>query len=191
MSDFVNRGTTPNYTEKSDYKVVNQATFSKGYFDESSIRFHKTYKIEKEKGKLKYKDILLASTGGGVLGKVAIFTEKEGVYLADSHVTIIRDSKKRFIPEYLYYFYYVNYNLIDGYFGQGSTNQTELQREWLRQMYLPYPDLKEQKQIVNYIEKQNTKIDTTILKTEKEIELAKDYMESLIYNVVTGQICVE
>lgn len=37
--DFVNRGNTPNYVEKSDFKVVNQATFSKGFWDESKLRY--------------------------------------------------------------------------------------------------------------------------------------------------------
>lgn len=37
--DFISRGNTPNYVEQSEFKVVNQATFSKGFWDESNIRY--------------------------------------------------------------------------------------------------------------------------------------------------------
>ncbi|NFG24547.1 restriction endonuclease subunit S [Clostridium botulinum] len=188
---FVNRGTTPEYIENGSIKVVNQATFSKGYWDESNIRFHKNKQQKKEKGLLKYKDILLASTGGGVLGKVGLFLQQNGDYMADSHVTILRDTKDLFIPEYLYYFLDINYNLIDGSLSQGSTNQTELQREWLRQMYIPYAPIYEQKQIVEYIDSKIQKIDMMIEQAQKEVELTKEYLESTIFHVVTGQLQVE
>ena len=34
----IERGTAPNYTDTPITRVVNQATFSKGYFDNSNIR---------------------------------------------------------------------------------------------------------------------------------------------------------
>lgn len=51
--------------------------------------------------------------------------------------------------------------------------------------------LKEQNEIAKYIEEKIAKIDTAISKAEQEIKLTKEYMESLIYNAVTGQIRVE
>lgn len=190
VTDFVYRGTTPSYVLNSECKVVNQATYSKGYWDESSIRFHNLKCSEDNRGMLEMKDILLASTGGGVLGKVGLFTQQSGKYIADSHVTIIRDRKNMFVPEFLFYFFHINYALIDGYFAQGSTNQTELQREWLRQMILALPPIEEQKKIVQYIEQQTTKINKAIEQAQREITLIKDYIESLVYNAVTGQIKV-
>ena len=39
----IERGTAPNYTDTPITRVVNQATFSKGYFDNSNIRYSTIY----------------------------------------------------------------------------------------------------------------------------------------------------
>ncbi len=186
--DFVNRGCTPSYVEESDYKVVNQATFSKGYWDETDIRF--TNNNDKH-GVLWPDDILLASTGGGVLGKVCKFTQTLGVYIADSHVTIIRDSLKRFSPDYLVYLLSVNYDLINGILAQGSTNQIELQRNWLSNLRLPFPDLDEQQIIVSHLDSLSEDINRAIELKRQEIEKLKEYRSILISSAVTGKIKID
>jgi len=188
FSDFVNRGSTPLYTEDILYKVVNQATFSKGFWDLKNIRYTSA-SIENNRGLLLKEDILLASTGGGVLGKCYLFKE-EGIYIADSHVSIIRDSKSRFHPEYIYYFLSINYHLINGILAQGSTNQIELQREWLRSMFFPYPDIKEQLEIATFIVGLEDKINNLIESIESEIIKIQEYKISLISDVVTGKVDV-
>lgn len=82
------RGTAPDYTDDVAIMVVNQATFSKGFFDTSNIRYS-TKPAATSRGLLKKGDVLLASTGGGVLGKTYYFDEEE-TYVADGHVTVIR-----------------------------------------------------------------------------------------------------
>lgn len=64
IADFVNRGSTPNYVDASAYGVVNQATFSKGFFDTSKLRFTHVRDARQVRGVLQPFDILLASTGG-------------------------------------------------------------------------------------------------------------------------------
>jgi len=49
----------------------------------------------------------------------------------------------------------------------------------------------EQQKIVSYIETKTEKIDQAIEKAEKEITLAKEYLQSLIYPVVIGRLGVE
>lgn len=186
--DFINRGCTPSYVEDETFKVVNQATFSKGYWDETNIRF--TNNTDK-KGKLYSNDVLLASTGGGVLGKVYLFSSKDDNYFADSHVTIIRDSKKRFIPSYLYLFVSVKYDLINGILSQGSTNQIELQRNCLTALWITYPPLSEQREIADYLDKVSTKTEQAIKLKCWEIEQLKEYKQTLINSAVTGKIKIE
>ena len=70
ICDYISRGTTPDYVDESPYKVMNQATFSKGWLDESNLRY--TSKNVRE-AQIKKGDLLMASTGGGVLGKVFFF----------------------------------------------------------------------------------------------------------------------
>lgn len=189
FADHVQRGSSPDYVNDNGIPVVSQAVFSAGFIDETKFKFQKNQKIESFKGRLFCNDVLVASTGGGVLGKSFLF-ETDGDYIADGHVTLIRDSKKRFVPAFLNYILSINFKLIEGYLGQGSTNQTELQREWFRNMLFPYPPIEEQKEIVNAIKKINNEIDRIISKAQTEIEKAKEYQESLITQIVTGQLKV-
>lgn len=60
----------------------------------------------------------------------------------------------------------------------------------LKNNYMPYPDLEEQLEIVDYIKRETADIDDIISKTQKEIDLIKEYREALITEVVTGKINV-
>jgi type I restriction enzyme S subunit len=46
----------------------------------------------------------------------------------------------------------------------------------------------EQQQIVDHLDKETTKIDSTIEKENKRIDLLKEYRQSLISEVVTGKV---
>lgn len=179
--DYCNRGETPKYIDESPVKVVNQATFSKGEFCEKEIKYHDG---EAVKGALINGDLLLASTGGGVLGKVYLFQEGEG-YMADSHVTIIR-SKEMNVSKYLYYFFRGNFSLINGILAEGSTNQTELQRDWLRSMYILRPPRNEMEDILRKIEEYDGVFEKIVDISQKQILAIRKYRQSLIYELVTG-----
>lgn len=56
--------------------------------------------------------------------------------------------------------------------------------------YISLPPIKEQEQIVNYITKETTKINQTINKIQREIELLQEYRTALISEAVTGKIDV-
>ena len=60
----------------------------------------------------------------------------------------------------------------------------------VRNESISIPPLKEQKQIVNYIEVENKKIDRTISTIKKEITLVEEYKTALIAEAVTGKIDV-
>jgi type I restriction enzyme S subunit len=55
---------------------------------------------------------------------------------------------------------------------------------------LPLPDIKEQENIIFKTEEETKRIDNTISKVEKEIELLQEYRTALISEVVTGKIKV-
>jgi len=55
---------------------------------------------------------------------------------------------------------------------------------------LPYPPQNEQKDIVLYLDKKTSEIDTQINLENKKIDLLKEYRQSLISEVVTGKIDV-
>lgn len=190
VTSRLSRGTTPDYIESSPFKVINQATFSRGFFDTSSIRFHKANSIYGLKGQVRKGDILLASTGGGVLGKCFFYDLPNEDFIADSHVTIVRTKDEILISRFLYLFLSINFNLIEGYLGQGATNQTELQSGWLGGLLVAFPDKYEQERIVSYLDREVFKIDQAISRIEKEIALTKEYKQSLISEAVTGKMDV-
>lgn len=180
------RGTAPSYVEDSNQvKVVNQATFSQGFFDSSNLRYSDV-PIEKSKGLLYKDDVLIASTGGGVLGKAHYF-EQEGVYVADSHVTILRTNDRDFNNKYLFYIFDSNYDLINGVLAKGSTNQTELQSEWLKNFFVPSPSILEQKEIVKYLDRLMINIEDIINQKQAQIQSLEEYKKYIIYEYVTGK----
>lgn len=178
------RGTSPDYTDEVTTMVVNQATFSRGYFDTSNIRYS-TKPAATSRGLLKKGDVLLASTGGGVLGKTFYFDEDE-TYVADGHVTVIR-TKPVLHSKYLYYYFFVNFDMFNSQMAEGSTNQTELQRDLLGEMFVPLPPLEEQDAIVSELDAKVSEIDGIIDQKKEQLEVLDSYKKSLIYEYVTGK----
>lgn len=182
ICDYINRGTTPNYVDDGIYKVVNQATFSKGYWDMENIRYSTNNRKE---ALIKKGDLLIASTGGGVLGKVYYVENDIHDYYADSHVTIMRSSNNTFNTKFLYYIFSINYLMINTLLAKGSTNQTELQRNKLLDLILNIPTLQEQISIANYLDKKTTQISTQISLLAKKRDTYLRLKKSLIHKVVT------
>lgn len=58
----------------------------------------------------------------------------------------------------------------------------------IKEEYFPLPNLKEQQEIVSFLDKETSKVDNHIKKVEERIELYEEYKKSVIYNVVTGKV---
>ena len=92
------------------------------------------------------------------------------------------------MPKYgLYYLVGVKNNIIS--FSNTSTigifNQTQTAN-----FQMLKPPFKEQKNIICFIDNNLSKIDATIHKIERKIELLEEYKKSLIHHVVTGKVDV-
>ncbi len=72
-------------------------------------------------------------------------------------------------------------------FGSGSIRKNIAQTN-LKDVYLSFPNIKEQKQISNYLDKKIETFDNTIEKTKQSIKKLKQAKESLISEAVTGKI---
>ena len=60
----------------------------------------------------------------------------------------------------------------------------------LKEVFFPTPPIQEQKEILNYISKEISTIDTLITKYQKQIDLMREYRTALISQAVTGKIDV-
>ena len=182
ICDFVSRGATPDYIDEGENKVMNQATFSKGWIDDNNIRY--TSKTSK-RAQIKKGDLLIASTGGGVLGKVYFYNRNEKNFYADSHVTILRNSKGTNLMKYLYYHFYLRYDEINATMVKGSTNQTELQKNYLLSYELDIPTIEVQKKMVNYLDTKLTEIDTQVNLLTSKRDAYLRLKKSIINQAVT------
>ncbi|MBQ3689083.1 MAG: restriction endonuclease subunit S, partial [Bacteroidales bacterium] len=180
--DYIHRGQTPNYVEKSNCKVVNQSTFSKFFFDRDNQKF--TTDCRYNDNFIRKKDVLMASTGGGVLGKVFYYDLDYNDSIADSHVTILRATNK-IESKFYYYTLSILFDWINNNLAEGSTNQTELQRDLLGNSFFPLPPLATQTSIATYLDAKCSEIDGLIADINKQIETLNELKKSTITEAVT------
>lgn len=119
-------------------------------------------------------DLLWNSTGNGTLGRINIYYEhisKYKIVVADSHVTVIRVSKIGISSRYILNWLsgsYVQENLNN--IITGSTKQTELPINKVKNHIVPLPPLEEQKRIVDKVDELMTLCDTL----KEKINLAQE-----------------
>ena len=143
---YISRGITPKYTEKSDNSciVLNQKCIR-----DFSINFNPSRKndillkkISDEKFIEQY-DVLINSTGVGTLGRVAQFLDNApNSITVDSHITIVRPNSNKIHPLFFGYLLKSKQNEIES-FAQGTTGQTELSRDDLKNMVVEFTNNKE------------------------------------------------
>lgn len=88
---------------------------------------------------------------------------------------------------------YYHYLLLSHWFldmVNSSTYGTKMPRanwDFIGSMFLPEPNIKEQRTIADYLDQKCAEIDSVIEKREKMIDLLTEYKKSLIYECVTGK----
>ena len=139
--------------------------------------------------RIKDDDVLLNITGASI-GRCFYVPKNFGKGNVNQHVCIIRPIKNAIETKYLHAVLSSGYgqNLID--LCQTGANREGLNFQQIRSFDIPLCEIKEQKEIIEFIESKTNKIDSTISKIEKEIELIKEYRTALISEVVTGKIKV-
>ena len=187
LCSFVSRGATPNYDDDGEYKVMNQAVFSTGKLNHKVVRYSSYMKAESH---IKKGDLLIASTGGGILGKLYFFDDEDKGFFADTHVTVVRSDKGSFYVKFLFYLLSYQFDMINACMAKGSTNQTELQRDSLLSYELAIPSLEEQQAIIAFLDEKCAKIDAAIANIDKQTDALKRLKRSLINEVITGQRAV-
>ena len=95
------------------------------------------------------------STGLGTVGRVAVYKSLSNPYstgVVDSHVTVVRCSKK-LSADFIYYYlssFYIQSRILD--LTSGTTKQRELNISTVKSVLIPIPPLEEQIRIVTKIE---------------------------------------
>jgi type I restriction enzyme S subunit len=175
------RGATPAYLDESDFKIVNQACLSSYRLDTSKAK--PATPMIGQRGRFSEGDLLVASTGGGVMGKCALAT-MDGY--CDSHVTILKPVEK-ISALLVFYWMSASFEWIQQ-FGKGSTNQIELQVKPLLTTAFPLPPINIQRSIATFLDHETNLIDREIELLETKSSLLSDKRKALIFEAVTGKI---
>ena len=144
---------------------------------------------ELDRSALNKKCLIMTFIGAGI-GEVAIFNKKSRYHLAPNVAKIVinNNMNKFILEEFLLYF-------IMSFSGQEeinkikkSTAQPSLSMETIRSIkIIVTKTLKEQKDIVSYLDSKCAEIDNLISKKERLISELESYKKSLIYEYVTGK----
>jgi type I restriction enzyme S subunit len=113
--------------------------------------------------------------------KPVSFFVNEKVWV-NNHIHILK-TRDRIIPKYLTH----SFNVVDyKEYISGSTRDKLTQTDLSR---IPHcvPPISEQKQIVQYLDRETELIDKTVSIEHRKIELLKEYKQSLISEVITGK----
>ena len=129
-------------------------------------------------------DVLLARTGA--TGEV--ITNQEGVF--HNNFFKINYDNARIIKDYLVYYLKMDAVKKILLLKAGVTTIPDLNHDAFLSTEIVIPPLPEQQAIVQYLDKQTSKIDKTIKKIQEKINLMEEYKKSLIHHVVTGKVDV-
>src|SRR5690625_456968 len=80
-----------------------------------------------------------------------------------------------------------SFDIDKGFYGMGSGVRQNVTFNDIKKLPIILPEIKEQQQIVAYLDKETKNIDTLINDKEKVLEELEQYKKSLIYEYVTGK----
>ena len=133
-------------------------------------------------------DILLSLTG--TLGKkdygYAVQLKTDDVYLLNQRVAKLIP-KPIINSDFLLYLLRNDIFLNQLYMSPCGTKQANLSNSDLLSIHIAIPEIEEQKQIANHLNKTIVKFDLAISKAQNEIAATKEYREALITDLVTGK----
>lgn len=175
--------TSEEYIDEGPF-LVTGVDFCKGRIDWNSC-VHISEKRWEQADKIQIKNEDLLITKDGTVGKVAIVNDLNGKASLNSGVLLI-DLKDKNSKKYLYWVLCSNvFWTWFNYKNSGNSTILHLYQKDFNEFIYTLPELKEQKLIANFLDKKCSEIDSVIEKIAKQINLLKDYKNSLITETVT------
>lgn len=137
---YLNRGIQPTYVDEGGVVVINQKCIRDHRINMADARRHDENKRSIEGRELRIGDVLVNSTGVGTLGRVAQVVHLQESAIVDTHVTVVRADPNTISWNVLGLELMGRESEIDA-LGEGSTGQTELNRERLKSLPIMVPPL--------------------------------------------------
>lgn len=131
----------------------------------------------------------ILSTVRTYLKAIAFINDDSQNMICSTGFAVIRPLEL-FVPKFIYYI--CRSQIINGLIMSLSkgVSYPAIDSEDFKSIFVCYPDKTEQDEIVRHVENESLRINNTISKIEKEIELLQEYRTALISEIVTGKIKV-
>ena len=194
LASLISKGTTPttigrDILDEGEIRFIkvenivdNQIEFKPGhYIDEETNQLLK-------RSQLKENDVLFV-IAGATIGKVSLVKSSHLPANTNQAISFIRLHEKE-LPEFICYWLQSDNIQKMIWLKAVQSAQPNLSMEDLGNLYVPSPSIAEQRQIVKYIADKTQTIVQFIQQAYKQIELLKEYRQSLISEAVTGKIDV-
>ena len=187
--DIIGSGTTPSSDDESYYMEgtipwIITGDLNDSILEDASKRITESAFHEHSALKMFPKNSIIIAMYGATIGKLAITT-----FDACTNQACCVLTKSKIVDiKFLFYWFLANRNeIISRSYGGGQPN---ISQEVIRSLKIQVPPIQQQIAIVAYLDKQTTRINSTVSKIETKIALLLEYKKSLIHHAVTGAIMV-
>jgi type I restriction enzyme S subunit len=195
VTEYVQRGKGPKYTDVKSFPVINQKAIRWFGIQEEHLKYVREDMWDKytEERFIRSGDILWNSTGTGTIGRACLLDEKEAAKakVVDSHVTIVR-SNKSIDPRYLFNWIKsprIQFD-IDS-LSTGTTNQVELSKAKVLDTSIPLAPLNEQIRIADKLDSMLAKVDAAQARLDKIPNILKRFRQSVLAAATSGELTKE
>ena len=181
---------TPNFVDDG-VPFISAEAISKGKIDFDKKRGYITPELNaiySKKYSPKIEDIYMVKSGA-TTGKVAMVETAEEFNIW-SPLAVFRCNKNKVLPKFLLAVFNSSHFYDALVLNWSYGTQQNIGMGVLSNIEIPCPPLKEQAEIIQHLDAQNTKFDKLISTQSQLIEKLKEYRSSIISHAVTGKIDV-
>lgn len=186
--DTVKTGSTPPSEEEQYFKPEEINWYGPGDFENlilgDSKRKISNLAIDENKCRLFPKNSILLIGIGATVGKVGLALN---ACSSNQQINAIILKENYNVKFYLYFLSSIKEIIV---MEASSATLPIFNQTQTKNIVVSVPLIKEQNEIVEFIENQSTRIQTILNKSKEEIELLKEYKTALINEVVTGKVDV-
>ncbi|WP_397445940.1 restriction endonuclease subunit S [Polaribacter sp. R77954] len=178
-----------------DFREVGPYLVTGTDFIKGRIKWETCHRVDEDrydidpKIQLKEDDVLI--TKDGTIGKIAIVKGKPQKVTLNTGVFVTRPLKNDYLQDYFYWLltsevftHFIDFNK------SGATIQHLYQNVFNEFSFALPVNLKEQKEIIDYLDEKTRKMDLLLEKVKNQIKKLKSFRQSIISEAVTGKIDV-
>ena len=175
-----------------EYPYLRVANVQAGHANLAVVKAIRVTKAEAERCLLQKGDVLMTEGGDpDKLGRGCVWDAQVSPCLHQNHVFAVRPNQPRLDPHFLSALMGTSY--ARAYFqstAKQTTNLAATNKTKIGMFKVLLPKVDEQNSILTALKKEISPVNTALARTEREIELLREYRTRLVSDVVTGKLDV-